>query len=214
MTKSQNQSIIKFYVIANRLKTEIRAGFKTWDVSAPRLESVAEHIYGTQMLAIAFASEYKIDVDLRKVVMMLAVHELGETIVGDITPMDGVSKSKKHQMEVDAVQKVLSNLSNSGEIQDLFMEFERNETKEARFCRQIDKLEACLQALIYDKEGYTDFTRARTGQISEIQLGQIQQGYTTLGKAWTNKDIEWGIYDGEFLKFAKYIRDNKILEEK
>lgn len=74
MTKAEN--VVKFYVLCNKLKNVIRTGWKDWHVNRDRLESVAEHIYSVQMLAIAMNSEYKYDVDIFKVIMMLAVHEL------------------------------------------------------------------------------------------------------------------------------------------
>ena len=37
------------------------------------------------MLAIAMKSEYSYDIDIMKVILMLAVHELGETVIGDLT---------------------------------------------------------------------------------------------------------------------------------
>ena len=43
-----------------------RTGWKTWNVKRDRLESVAEHVYGVQMLAIAMKSEYSYDIDINK----------------------------------------------------------------------------------------------------------------------------------------------------
>ena len=75
----------KFYVLCTRLKKLIRTGWKDWNVKRERVESVAEHIYGVQMLALAMYSEYQYDIDIEKVLYMLAVHELEETIIGDLT---------------------------------------------------------------------------------------------------------------------------------
>ena len=58
---SKEENIIKYYVICNKLKNVIRTGWLDWHVEAERLESVAEHIYGAQMLAIAIKSEYQED---------------------------------------------------------------------------------------------------------------------------------------------------------
>ena len=52
------QNIIYFYVLASTLKDKIRRGWKIWHIERERVESVAEHIYGTCMLAIAIDSEY------------------------------------------------------------------------------------------------------------------------------------------------------------
>ena len=54
MKKCEN--VVKYYLLCNKLKNLIRTGWKDWNVQSDRLESVAEHIYGVQMLAIAMKS--------------------------------------------------------------------------------------------------------------------------------------------------------------
>lgn len=82
---SKEQDVINYYVLCNKLKNVIRTGWLDWKVQRNRLESIAEHIYGVQMLAIAMKSVYQYDIDIMKVIYMLAIHELGETIIGDLT---------------------------------------------------------------------------------------------------------------------------------
>lgn len=65
MEKEEN--VIKYYVLCNKLKNVIRTGWKDWNVEKKRIESVAEHIFGVQMLAIAMKSEYQYDIDIYKV---------------------------------------------------------------------------------------------------------------------------------------------------
>ena len=72
----KEKKVINYYVLCNKLKNVIRTGWKDWNVQRERLESVAEHIFGVQMLAIAMKSEYNYDVDISKVLMMIAIHEL------------------------------------------------------------------------------------------------------------------------------------------
>ena len=91
---SKEENVVKYYVMCNKLKDVIRTGWKDWHVKRDRLESVAEHVYGVQMLAIAMASEYKYDIDILKVICMLAVHELEEVVIGDLT-MFQISKEDK-----------------------------------------------------------------------------------------------------------------------
>ena len=80
---SKEENVIRYYVLCNKLKNVIRTGWKDWHVDRERIESVAEHIFGVQMLAIAMNSEYEYNVDISKVIMMLAVHELEEILIGD-----------------------------------------------------------------------------------------------------------------------------------
>ncbi len=55
----KEKNVINFYVARNKLKDLVRAGWQMWSVKRARLESVAEHIFGVQMLAIAMWAEYK-----------------------------------------------------------------------------------------------------------------------------------------------------------
>lgn len=89
------EKVIRFYTLTNNLKTLVRKGWKNWNVTADRVESVAEHIYGTQMLALAMYSEYGYDIDIEKVMYMLAVHELEEVIMGDKTYFEITAEEKK-----------------------------------------------------------------------------------------------------------------------
>ena len=90
----KEQKVVNYYVICNRLKNLIRSGWTTWNVQRERIESVAEHIFGIQMLAIAMKSEYQYDVDLLKVIYMIAIHELGEITIGDLTQFEFKRKRK------------------------------------------------------------------------------------------------------------------------
>jgi putative hydrolase of HD superfamily len=213
--KTRFATIAGYYVMMNRLKNLIRAGWKLHDISAERLESVAEHVFGTQMLAIAYVSEMKVPVDLPKVILMLAVHEVGETVIGDITPWDGITKDEKSRAELAAVKQVFSKLAISDELTKLFMEFEENKTKEAIFCKQIDKLEADLQIKLYDESGRADYTKKnKNPRLEARRQYHLKKGNSTLSKAWINNEIEEGIYSGDFLDFAKFIIENDIKEQK
>ena len=64
------ENVIKYYVLCNRLKNIIRKGWLDWNINRDRIESIAEHVYGTLMLAIAIYYEYDYNIDLNKVIMM------------------------------------------------------------------------------------------------------------------------------------------------
>ena len=91
-TLQKVENIIEYYVLTNKLKDVVRSGWKYWNVKKERLESVAEHIYGTCMLAIAVWSESLPTVNLAEVLMTLAVHETEEIIIEEEIPMETVIK--------------------------------------------------------------------------------------------------------------------------
>lgn len=146
---SKEQDVINYYVLCNKLKNVIRTGWLDWKVQRNRLESIAEHIYGVQMLAIAMKSVYQYDIDIMKVIYMLAIHELGETIIGDLTQFQ-ISKEEKEKKEHEAVHSILSSLIDGDKIEELFLEFDSHATAEALFAYQCDKLECDLQCKLYD----------------------------------------------------------------
>ena len=82
------KNLLQFYLLATELKDKIRSGWKVWSIDRERIESVAEHIYGVCILAIAIDSQFELQVDLHKIVMMLVLHEVEEIRIGDLTPFD------------------------------------------------------------------------------------------------------------------------------
>ena len=116
MQKEQN--VVNYYVLCNKLKDVIRTGWVNWNVKRDRVESIAEHIFGVQMLAIAMKSEYEYDIDIMKVIYMLAIHELGETIIGDLTQFQ-ISKDEKKNIEHRAVHNILSTMLDGDKIEEL-----------------------------------------------------------------------------------------------
>ena len=115
---SPEESVINYWVLCNKLKNLIRKGWVDWHVTRERVESVAEHVYSVQMLAIAMKSEYKYDIDLMKVLYMLSIHELGEAIIGDIT-MFQMSREEKEEIEHWAVHEILGSLIDGEKIEKL-----------------------------------------------------------------------------------------------
>lgn len=161
---SKEQNVINYYLLCNKLTNIIRTGWKIWNVKRDRIESIAEHIYNVQMLAIAMKSEYKYKIDIEKVILMLAIHELGETVIGDITQFD-ITKENKKRIEHDAVHKILEPLLDGEKIESLFLEFDSHETPESLFAFQCDKLQNDIQSKIYDKEGCIDLNNQENNHL-------------------------------------------------
>ena len=209
----KSKRIIDFYLICYRLKNLIRTGWLDWHLNKDRVESVAEHIYGTQMLAISMYSEFNYDIDLEKVIMMLAVHELEETIIGDLVFFD-VTKEEKTKMGHDAVEKILKDLLKGEEIKQYILEFDEGKTKEAKFAYNCDKLECDIMCKLYDDEGFFPLesieqaTHISNPKVKEI----IKNGEATLSDLWISNDLNVIDYDDNFREVAKYIKNNHITD--
>ena len=211
MSKAKN--VINFYVLCNKLKNVLRTGWKDWHVSSDRIESVAEHIYGVQMLAIAIKYEYNYDIDLNKVLCMLAVHEIGETSIGDLTIFD-ISREEKKKIESEAVNKILSKFASKEYIESLFLEFEERKTKEALFAHFCDKLECAIQCKLYDEKGLVDLSnqednRSFYDETVQKLLKENNNSWSTMWlKLWQGKCN----YDEVFNELTEYTINNEISE--
>lgn len=207
------KNVCDFYAYTHRLKNTLRAGWKVWGIDADRFESIAEHIYGTQMLALAINSEFDLKLDIARVALMLAIHELGETVIGDLPTVGrSVTDAQKHEMELEAVEMILKPLENCGIIRDAFVEFENKETPEAKFAYFCDKLDCSIQCKFYEESGCIDFNKQRQGIFEQLVNEGKQKGYKSLAKLWIEYDKEHFNYDKLFAGIADYFAENDIFK--
>ena len=166
------------------------------------------------MLAIAMKFEYQYDIDIMKVIFMLAIHELGETIIGDLTRFQ-ITKEEKEKIEHEAVSKILKNLLDSKQIEELFLEFDARETKEAKFAYQCDKLECSLQCKLYDEENCVDLTNQEGNRtIDNKKVKELLES----GESWSSMWLKFGQftypYDKNFMAVSNYALNNIISNKK
>lgn len=209
----KEQNVIEYYVLCNKLKNIIRTGWLDWKVKRKRIESVAEHIYGTQMLALAIYSEYKYEIDIKKVILMLALHELEEIKIGDLTPFQ-ITKKEKKKIGKKAVEDIIKNLNIKEDIDKIIDEFDERITKEALFAHHIDKLECDLQCKLYDEEKCVDLNNQEgntTYYDKEVQE-YIKNG-DSWSKMWLNYDKKRYNYDENFISILEYALENDIKNE-
>lgn len=208
MNKAKN--VIEYYVQCNNLKNIIRTGWKNWNVKKERLESVAEHIFGVQMLAIAMYSEYKYDIDIKKVITMLALHELEEIYIGDLTLFE-INDGEKAKIGHEAIIKVTNCLNSQNDIVDLILEFDERATKEARFAYYCDKLEADLQAKLYDEEGCVDLdNQSNNDLLLKPDVNKLLKDGRSWSEMWMLFDQERYNYDENFMEVSNYTLNHKI----
>jgi len=206
----KEEKVINYYVLCNKLKNVIRTGWRHWNVQRERLESVAEHIFGVQMLAIAMKSEYNYDVDILKVIMMIAIHELWETVIWDLTEFQ-ISREEKEKIEHEAVHDILKDLIDGEEIEKIFLEFDEHKTKEANFAYQCDKLECDLQCKLYDEEWWVDLNKQEShSAIENERVQKLLKENKTWSEMWLQYDIENIPYDKNFKAIINYAINNKI----
>ena len=197
------EKILKFYFLSTKLKNTLRTGWKYWAVEGVRVESIAEHVFGTLMLAVSIYShskEYE-DIDIEKVALMLALHETEEILIGDITMFDYDSVKTKKENGRKAVEKLFED-SETNKFLKIIDEFESGKTKEAKFAYMCDKLEADLQAFIY-RDNF-NLEHANPICINDDRIkAMIEKGLDRPDKFFLESDKPK--FDGTFLDVANYL---------
>ncbi len=137
-----------------RLKDEERAGWRLRGVFGA--ESVADHSWATALLCLLMAPSAGLDV--ARAVSIALVHDIAEAVTGDrparITddgrPADEEAKRMEEEQAMERLFPMGSDVS--ARIHALWQDYERKESLEALFARDMNLIDMCLQALIYESE--------------------------------------------------------------
>jgi len=184
-------ALLDFLTMVGRCKVEKRTGWVNSGV--PAAESVADHQWRMAVMALSCADYAALPtstctcgtsaaaasasvVSPARAVRMALVHDIAESLVSDITPeqFSGVTKGQKHQLEADAMTRIVDTLSAAhrgpagsvasvgfdigSEVRALWEEYEAGATATAQFVKQLDKLEMFLQAAEYQAEAESENT--------------------------------------------------------
>lgn len=103
---------------------------------------------------------------------LFKVHDLAESIVGDLTPYCGVSKEEKRRREENAIVEISNLIGSNGEnMLKLFEEYEKQESAEAKFVKDCDRYDMVLQAFEYEKR---DETPNKHQEFFDSTFGQFR----------------------------------------
>lgn len=182
--------LLAFFRAIENLKHTPRTGWLDRGIPAAETESVADHTLLTALIAWTLAlDDPALDAD--RVLKLAMVHDIAEAIVGDIPPYSDdeiphgdpearrvffstrkqaspEAEAEKHAAEHAAANELFSYLPGhiAGELRALWEEYESRSTPEARFVKEVDRLEAFLQSRSYANahpdaplEGFTDMAQ-------------------------------------------------------
>lgn len=179
-----SNSPVPFFHMLQELKTTKREGWRRFGIS--KGESIADHMYRMSLITMFAPPSLSSRLNIPRCTKMALVHDMAEALVGDITPVDGVPKSEKNRREATTMDYFVNGLLgkvNGGltgkEIKEVWQEYEDNETLEAVFVHDVDKIELILQMFEYEK--------AKKG---ELDLGEFSWVATRIVlpevKEWAN----------------------------
>ena len=157
-TEMKAEAILSFIEEIGILKSLPRTGWLIHGIKNG--ESIADHCYRMTLLSMVLADTLVakgMKLDTEKVMRLSLLHEIAEARIGDIpfTVLTYIPEEVKEIGERKAVTSMLEKFGSIGKwYQELWEEFEKNETIEAKLVRAADKLELMIQVLEYEKLGY------------------------------------------------------------
>ncbi len=134
------QTYLHVMHMAERLKQTVRHSYS----SGGRRESVAEHSWRITLMAFFLQDEFP-HADMKKVMEMCLIHDLGECFTGDIPTF--LKTDTDERREEQLLDEWIRSLPKpyAHRMHDLYTEMEALQTQEARIFKALDKIEAVLQ---------------------------------------------------------------------
>ena len=150
------RQILNFYKEAEKLKSTLR---HSWLSDPARQESVAEHTWMMNMLALVLMPKMKAKLDVAKVLKMIVIHDLAEAITQDLPVWQGLAnKKQKLQAEQKAIAQIFGHLDEESrsELTALWEEYEERKSGEALFVKALDTLDVIQQHNLASAESWDD----------------------------------------------------------
>ena len=153
---SSIENLVDLFELAGKLKQTERTGWTT-QLGIRKPESVADHSYRCAIMGLFLSNETR--TDILRLVQMLLLHDLHESVIGDLDKPTKIrmGPERVRDIEDEAVSQVASALPDGlrREYASVWHEFMEGATPEAVLATDIDKLEMALQALEYQRQGYS-----------------------------------------------------------
>lgn len=179
LTGTNLSAVTKAYFEIAHLKNMFRQGWLKREISQNICESVAEHSFGVAMLSMLLLPQ-RPELDALKVIRFALIHDLGEVYAGDVTPQDGVPKVDKVKMEQIAVEQILGKLTAGQDLLASWHDYESQATPEARFVKEVDRLELVMQTAIYQQSTDLDGTEFYRGVAEVIKSSPVIEEFEAL----------------------------------
>lgn len=169
---------LEFLILCDKMKSVYR---QTLLADKSRRETDAEHSWHIALMAMLFANDVPEGVDSDRAIKMCLVHDLVEIFAGDTFCYDTKAGEDKKERELKAAERLFSVLpeKEGALLKALWLEFEEQQTPDAKFCASLDRLQPIINNILTD--GHT----WRKGKIRREQVEErtavIEDGFP---KAW------------------------------
>lgn len=114
--------------------------------SGERHENDTEHSWHIALMCILLSEYSNQKIDVLKTISMLLIHDIVEIDAGDTYAYDEKGNSTKREREVKAAERIFNILPEDQALymRQLWEEFEKSETPEAKFALTLDKVQPIM----------------------------------------------------------------------
>lgn len=154
--KTNSTSPVPFFHVLERLKTTKREGWRRFGIDHG--ESISDHMYRMSIITMFAPSSLASKINIPHCTKMALVHDMAESLVGDITPVEGVAKAEKSRREGATMDYLCTSLLGKvdggmagKDVRAIWQEYEDGVTLEAKYVHDIDKMELVLQMVEYER---------------------------------------------------------------
>ena len=169
--------ILNLFAAAASLKSVKRKGWVLRGVK--NAESVADHSLAVAVLSAAIAASRGLDPG--KAALIAVLHDLVESLTGDLTPDEKASmgETKLREVERQAIERLTGDAPE--EVKRVLLQslrdYEEGSSAEGRIVREVDKLEMVLQALVYRDElgasGVEEFVSSALNELKDPEIRSL-----------------------------------------
>ena len=134
------------YIIHDESRGASMREFEGEEERFKRRENDAEHSFHLAMLAMTLAEHANSQIDVLKVMKMVLIHDVVEIDAGDTYCYDTEGYKSKREREEKAADRLFGLLPDDqrDEYRELWEEFERVDTPEAKFAAALDRMQPML----------------------------------------------------------------------
>jgi putative hydrolases of HD superfamily len=184
---------LDFIAEAGRLRGVLR---QTTLADPPRRENSAEHSWHLTVLALTLTEYAPRGTDLARVVAMLVVHDIVEVDAGDLSayapPSDQARQQSAERAAADRLFALLPS-DQAGNMRQLWDEFEKRTTVEARFARALHRLQPILENIKVGGGTWRDRGVTAVDVLTKVAL--VEDGSPELGQ-FARDLIDQAVRDG------------------
>lgn len=138
--------------ILEALYSLARTGWMLRGVPPQLAETVAHHLFASAVIASELGWRLRdlgIDVNVDRAAALALAHDLGESVIGDISRRAGLGRAKR-----EAEARAFESLPLSRGVKEYFREFEEASSIEAAVARVSELLATFWRACAYSRQGY------------------------------------------------------------